>query len=110
LATVNASCIRTALGRFGKALMKIRPDMAAAGRVFVKDNDLILTASFAAVNIKTFAQPPYSTVMKPSDNFLFLMVKAELVVISTVQETFQRSWDGFLRTIAIKDFVMAFRQ
>jgi hypothetical protein len=41
--------------------------------------------------IKTIAQSPYSPVMVPLHRFLFLRVKAELMVISMTQETFKKT-------------------
>jgi hypothetical protein len=43
------------------------------------------------MNIKTIAQPSYSPVMLPLDRFLFLRVKAELMVTSMMQETFKKT-------------------
>jgi hypothetical protein len=61
------------------------------------------------MNIMTIAQPSYSTGMVPLDYFLFPRVKVELAVISKMQETLQKAWDGVPRTVAKEDFVAAFR-
>jgi hypothetical protein len=44
------------------------------------------------------------------DHFLFPRVKAELAAISMMQETFQKTGDGVLRTIAKEGLVAAFRR
>jgi hypothetical protein len=52
------------------------------------------------MNMKTISQSPYSPVMAPADYFLFTNMKAELAVISVMQEPFQKTWDGVLITIS----------
>jgi hypothetical protein len=42
----------------------------------------------------------YFPVMVSVDHFLFPRVKAEIAAISLMQQTFQKTWDGVLRTIA----------
>jgi hypothetical protein len=37
-------------------------------------------------------------------------VKAELSVISEMQESFKKTWDGVARTIAREDFTTSFRR
>jgi hypothetical protein len=44
------------------------------------------------------------------DIFLFPRVKSELAGLSMTQESFQKSWEGVVRTIAQDDFTAAFRQ
>jgi histone-lysine N-methyltransferase SETMAR len=64
----------------------------------------------AAKSIKTILHPPYSPDLAPADYFLFPRVKAELAGISMTQDTFQKKWDGVLRTISKDDFAAAFRR
>jgi hypothetical protein len=64
----------------------------------------------AAVNIKTIVQPCYVPYMASVVHFLFQSEKAGLVVISVMQETFRKAWDGVLWTIAEDDSVAAFRR
>jgi histone-lysine N-methyltransferase SETMAR len=113
--TVNTAYIKTALQRFVKVLKKKRPDMAAGDWYFHWDNAPVHTAAtvqdyLAAKSIKTIPHPPYSPDLAPADYFLFPRVKAELAGISMTQDTFQKKWDGVLRTIAKDDFAAAFRR
>jgi hypothetical protein len=48
--------------------------------------------------------------MAPADYFLFPRVNTELGVISVMQESFKKTWDGVARTIAKDDFTAAFRR
>jgi hypothetical protein len=44
------------------------------------------------------------------DHFLLPRTKAELSAISVMQGTFQKTWDGVLRTIAKEDIMAVFRR
>jgi hypothetical protein len=44
------------------------------------------------------------------DHFLLPRGKAELSAISVMQGTFQKTWDGVMRTIAKEDIVAVFRR
>jgi hypothetical protein len=63
-----------------------------------------------AMNTKTTIHWLYLLDMVPVDYFLFPNVKAELGVISLMQESFKETWDGVTRTIAKDDFTAAFRR
>jgi hypothetical protein len=83
--------------------------------VFDWDNDFVLTAAavqdcLAAMNMKTISQSHYLPVMASADYFLFTNMKAELMVISVMQEPFQKTWDGVLITISKDDFVTALQR
>jgi histone-lysine N-methyltransferase SETMAR len=63
-----------------------------------------------AKGVKTLGYPPYSPDLTPADFFLFPWVKTKLAGLSMNQETFQKNWEGVVRTIPKEDFVAAFRQ
>jgi histone-lysine N-methyltransferase SETMAR len=63
-----------------------------------------------AKGVKTLRHPPDSPDLAPADFFLFPRVKTELAGLSMNQETFQKSWEGVVRTIPKEDFATAFRQ
>jgi hypothetical protein len=52
------------------------------------------------MNTTTMSPTPYSPVIAPADYFLFTSMKAELAAISKTQETFHKTWDGVLWTVA----------
>jgi hypothetical protein len=62
----------------------------------------------AAMSTKIIWQPLYLLDMVKADYFLLPKVKAELAVISVMQESLKETWDGVARTIAKEDFTMAF--
>jgi hypothetical protein len=73
--------------------------------VFTWNNFLVLTAltvldCLTAVNTKTILKTPNPPIIAPADYFLFTSMKAELAAISRTQETFHKTWDGVLRTVA----------
>jgi histone-lysine N-methyltransferase SETMAR len=79
------------------------------------DNAPVHTAAtvqeyLAAKGIKTLRHLPYSPDLAPADFFLFPRVKAELAGLSLKEETFQKSWEGVVRTIPKEDFTAAFRR
>jgi histone-lysine N-methyltransferase SETMAR len=69
-----------------------------------------VTDFLAAKGVKTVPHPPYSPDLAPADFFLFLKVKAELAGQTLTQETFKKSWEGVVRSIAKEDFAAAFRR
>jgi histone-lysine N-methyltransferase SETMAR len=54
----------------------------------------------AAKGVKMVPHPPYSPDLAPADFFLFPKVKAELAGQTLTQETFKKSWEGVVRSIA----------
>jgi hypothetical protein len=48
--------------------------------------------------------------LAPADFFLIRRVKTELAGLSLKMETFQKSWEGIVRTIPKEDFAAAFRR
>ncbi len=47
--------------------------------------------------------------LAPANFFLFLIVKAKLVGLTLMQETFKNTCEGVVRSIAKEDFTAAFR-
>jgi hypothetical protein len=64
----------------------------------------------AAMSTKIIWQLLYPLEMVKAGYFLLPRVKAELAVISVMQEILQKTWDGVARTIAKEDFTTAFRR
>ncbi len=113
--TVNAEYIKKALARFLKVFKSKRPIMASQEWFLHWDNVPVHTAAMvqeylAAKGVKTLRHPPYSPDLAPADFFLFPRVKTELAGFSLKQETFQKSWEGVVRTIPKEDFAAAFRR
>jgi histone-lysine N-methyltransferase SETMAR len=111
--TVNAEYIKKALARFLKVFKSKRPIMASQDWFLHWDNAPVHTAAtvqeyLAAKGVKTLRHPPYSPDLAPADFFLFPRVKSELAGLSLKQETFQKSWEGVVRTIPKEDFAAAF--
>jgi histone-lysine N-methyltransferase SETMAR len=112
--SVSANYILEALGRFLVHFRKKRPDMASGEWFFHWDNAPVHTAAIvqefiARKGIQMIEHPPYSPDLAPADFFLFPKVKNELAGITMNQETFKKTWEGVLRTIATADFAAAFR-
>ncbi len=107
--TVNAEYIKKALARFLKVFKSKRPIMASQDWFLHWDNAPV-QEYLAAKGVKTLRHPPYLPDLAPADFFLFPRVKSELAGLSLKQETFQKSWEGVVRTIQKEDFAAAFRR
>ena len=55
-------------------------------------------------------QPPYSPELTHADRFLFPNIKNKVPTFTLTQETFQKSWEGVVRTISKDDFATDFRR
>ena len=113
--TVNANYIVGALGKFFKVFRQKRPVMAEQEWFFDWDNALVHTAAVVRdwITAKGFVlleHPPYSPDLAPADFFLFPKIKNQLAGRTLTQETFQKSWEGMVRTIGKDDFATAFWQ
>jgi histone-lysine N-methyltransferase SETMAR len=113
--TVNANYIVEALGSFLKILRKKRPQMVTGDWLFHWDNAPVHTAAkvtdfMAARGIKLIEHPPYSPDLAPADYFLFPRVKKELAGLTMTQDTFKKSWEGAVKSLAAADFAEAFRR
>ncbi len=64
----------------------------------------------AARGIKLIEHPPYSPDLAPADYFLFPRVKRELAVLTLTQDSFQKAWEGAVRSLTAADFAEVFRQ
>jgi histone-lysine N-methyltransferase SETMAR len=112
---VNAEYIKKALARFLKVFKSKRPIMASQEWFLHWDNAPVHTAAtvqeyLAAKGVQMLRHPPYSPDLAPADFFLFPRVKTKLAGLSLKQETFQKSWEGVVRTIPKEDFAAAFCQ
>ncbi len=112
--TVNTEYIKKALARFLKVFMAKRPIMASQEWFLHWDNAPVHTAAtvqyLEAKGVKMLHHPPYSPDLAPVNFFLFPRVKTELAGLSMNQETFQKSWEGVVRTILKEYFAAAFRR
>jgi hypothetical protein len=63
----------------------------------------------ATKGVKMICHPPYSPDLAPADVFLCRRKKSELAGLSLSQDSFPKSWEGVIRTIAPDEFTDTFR-
>jgi hypothetical protein len=112
--TVNAEYIKKALARFLKVFKANKPIMSSQDWFLHWDNAPVHTAAtvqeyLEAKGIKTLQHLPSLPDLALTDFFLFPRVKSELAGLSMKQESFQKSWEGVVRTTPKDDFAAAFR-
>jgi hypothetical protein len=111
--TVNAEYVKRVLATFLKVFREKRPIMWSQEWFLHRDNAPVHTAAsiqnyLAAKGVQTIRHLPYSLDLAPAFFFLFRRVKSELAGLSTAQESFQKSWEGVVRTIPKDYFATAF--
>ncbi len=112
--TVNTKFVKKALASFLKVFREKMPIVSSQDRFLHSDNALVHTGAavqlyLAVKGVQTIHHPSYFSNITPANFFLFPRMKSEMAGLSLTQESFQKSWEVVVWTIAQDHFGTAFQ-